>query len=81
MRGMNRMARLRWRCRRGKRELDLLLERYLNNHYRQADSAERAGFEALLERSDPDMEELLSGRCRTACPNEARAIERIRGHD
>ena len=78
---MSRTAKLRWRCRRGKRELDLLLERYLNGRYRHADPAERAGFEALLERSDPDLEDLLNGRSLPECPDEARAIERIRGHD
>ena len=78
---MSPTAKLRWRCRRGKRELDLLLERYLNSRYQHADPAERAGFEALLERSDPDLEDLLNGRSPPECPDQARAIERIRGHD
>lgn len=72
---------LRWRCRRGRRELDLLLQRYLNDHYGQADTAERAGFAALLERSDPELEDLLTGRVAPGSVAEARVIERIRRHD
>ena len=59
---MSRAARLRWRCRRGRRELDLLLQRYLNEHYEQAGAAEQACFEALLECSDPELEDRLTGR-------------------
>ena len=72
---------LRWRCRRGRRELDLLLQRYLNGHYGQAAADERAGFEKLLERSGPELEDLLTGRIPPASAAEARVVERIRRHD
>ncbi|MXW72649.1 MAG: succinate dehydrogenase assembly factor 2 [Gammaproteobacteria bacterium] len=77
---MGEHTRLRWRCRRGRRELDLLLERYLDDRYEQAGAAERAGFEALLERSDPELEDLLTGRLAPESPQQARVIERIRRH-
>ena len=73
-----RAEKLRWRCRRGRRELDLLLQRYLNDHYGKADAAERAGFEKLLERSDPELEDLLTGRMAPGSVAEARVVERIR---
>ena len=47
------LARLRWRCRRGMRELDFLLSRYLENDYLQADTAQRRAFESLLDLPDP----------------------------
>ncbi len=78
---MSRAARLRWRCRRGRRELDLLLQRYLSDRYEHADAGEREGFEALLERSDPELEDLLTGRLAPGSPEQARVIERIRRHD
>ncbi len=78
---MSRAAKIRWRCRRGRRELDLLLERYLDRCYEQADAAERLSFESLLERSDPDLEDLLVGRIAPDSPNQERLIERIRGND
>ena len=43
---------LRWRCRRGMRELDRLLERYLDQRWAQADDAERGVFRRLLETED-----------------------------
>ena len=44
--------RLRWRCRRGMRELDQLLERYLDNAWPNAEPSERAAFERLLACED-----------------------------
>lgn len=43
---------LRWRCRRGMRELDQLFERWLDRRWEQASDAERAVFRRLLETED-----------------------------
>jgi antitoxin CptB len=56
------IARLRWRCRRGMRELDVLLLRYLEQEYPAASAAERAAFAQLLELQDPDVFGYLVGR-------------------
>ncbi len=45
-------AKALWRCRRGVRELDLLLQGYLKSRFEQADSSEREAFLALLELPD-----------------------------
>lgn len=47
-----RVQRLRWRCRRGMRELDQLLTRYLDRAWATAPADERAHFERLLECED-----------------------------
>lgn len=47
--------RLRWRCRRGMKELDLLFARYLEARYVAAPEAERRAFEVLLGNEDPDL--------------------------
>jgi antitoxin CptB len=57
-----RLARLRWRCRRGMRELDVLLLRYLERDFPVADAATQAAFEELLSAQDPQIVELLAGR-------------------
>lgn len=44
--------RLRWRCRRGMRELDQLLERWLDREWRQSPTAEREVFLRLLDSED-----------------------------
>lgn len=56
------IAQLRWRCRRGMRELDELLTRYLEQVYPQASSAERSAFAQLLDLQDPDIFGYLVGR-------------------
>ena len=43
---------LRWRCRRGMKELDQLLVRYIEQRYPPADSSERAAFQRLLACED-----------------------------
>jgi antitoxin CptB len=56
------LNRLRWRCRRGMRELDVLLVGYLDRHYAAAPEAQRRAFETLLARPDPEILDLLAGR-------------------
>jgi antitoxin CptB len=48
-------SRLRWQCRRGMRELDQLLVRYLEQRYERADDDEKAAFQSLLALSDPQL--------------------------
>ena len=48
-------GRLRWRCRRGMKELDLLLVRWLDRCYPAAGPAARAAFARLLEAQDPQL--------------------------
>ena len=46
------LRRLRWRCRRGMRELDQLMLRYLDQCWATDDDKERAHFERLLASED-----------------------------
>lgn len=45
--------RLRWLCRRGMKELDVLLTGYLDTRYAHASEDERLAFETLLDQDDP----------------------------
>lgn len=56
------LARIRWRCRRGMRELDVLLLRYLDREFADATPTEKAAFEQLLSAQDPEIVDLLAGR-------------------
>lgn len=51
--------RLMWRCRRGMKELDLLLVRYLRRRYESAPGDERVAFAEFLELPDPDIARYL----------------------
>jgi len=71
-------GRLRWRCRRGMRELDVLLTRYLDRTYAGTSPAERAVFAQLLDLPDPELFAYLFSE---AIPEEAvhrEIIARIR---
>lgn len=56
------LSRLRWRCRRGMRELDMLLLSYVESYYPAAAATEQAAFRYLLTMPDPDILALLTGR-------------------
>lgn len=58
---MNELAKLRWQCRRGTLELDLLLARYLEAGYVQATDEEKALFAELLAFEDDALLEILMG--------------------
>jgi antitoxin CptB len=57
-----RLSRLKWHCRRSMRELDVILEGYLECEYRDSPPAHQAAFESLLNLQDPDILALLTGR-------------------
>ena len=63
------LARLRWRCRRGMRELDVMLGRYLDRAWETASSAERCAFAQLVELQDPELFGYLVGG--TSPPEDA----------
>lgn len=48
-------GRLRWRCRRGMKELDVMLVRWLEGPGQGASSAETALFDRLLDLPDPEL--------------------------
>ena len=72
------LRRLRWRCRRGMRELDQLLGRYLDREWRHSSEAERGVFLRLLETEDDRLWHWFMGH-ETADDDEIQTlVERIR---
>jgi len=71
-------SRLRWLCRRGMKELDLAMTRYLDCYYAEADEADKKGFIALLEMPDPDLYALLLGRNSSSSQNTEKVVRSIR---
>lgn len=59
------------------KELDVMLARWLDAHWAQADAVERAAFIALLDLQDPPLWDLLSGRVDPAA-GQARVVAAIR---
>ena len=60
------LAKLRWRCRRGMRELDRAMSAYLDNHYEIASIQEREDFVSLLDLQDPELYQLVTGKAKEA---------------
>ncbi len=60
----NARSRIRCRCRRGVRELDLLFERYLQQGFGRLPDTELVVFERLLEQPDLDIIDWLTGKRR-----------------
>jgi len=56
---MTELARLKWHCRRGMRELDLLLEGFLKHSYQSLSSAGRKNFARLLDCPNEDLMDWL----------------------
>src|SRR5262245_1259833 len=59
-------VRLRWRCRRGLLENDLILTRFLDSRGDALGPLEVAALDRLLDLSDNDLWDLLSGRAEPA---------------
>lgn len=72
-------GRLAWRCRRGMKELDLVLTRFLRERWPHASADERAAFERILELPDPQLAGYLMGREVATDPDMAAVLAALRG--
>ena len=73
-------ARLRWLCRRGMKELDVVLERYLADRYDSAPEVERAAFVALTSEEDPQLWDWIMGFDALPAGETGHVIEQLRRH-
>lgn len=72
------VGRLRWLCRRGMKELDLMMLTYLEQHYTQASDAHKAAFCALLDMQDPQLYALILERDSVADKDVNHVLEQLR---
>lgn len=75
---MSDLDKLRWRCRRGTLELDLVLLRYLKTRFSTADQAEQQAFLALLEQEDDALVRYLLGQLNPSDAALMALVTRIR---
>ena len=78
MSGDAELRRLRWRCRRGMRELDQLLERWLDAGWASASESERGIFLRLLDCEDDKLWHWFMGHEIPADASLQALVERIR---
>ncbi|UOA07471.1 succinate dehydrogenase assembly factor 2 [Methylobacter sp. S3L5C] len=75
---MKQLAKLRWQCRRGTKELDFLLLRYLDAGYILADDEEKARFVELLSYEDDQLIDILMGDLKVDAQPMKALIAKIR---
>ena len=75
---MSELKRIRWLCRRGMKELDVLLDRFVNAEYDTLSQAEHDELLALLNREDPDLWYLLMGRMPADNDTQSTLLSRMR---
>ncbi len=66
------------RCRRGRRELDLMLTRFVEAHYSSLSAGEKRCFDRLLDQQDPVLAAWLFGQTRPDDGQLARLVCKIR---
>lgn len=71
---INNLNRLRWACRRGMLELDVLLSNFLNEAYSHLETKDKQLFCDLLQSPDPELFAWLMGN---EDPNEAGLLKII----
>ena len=75
---MKEMERLRWRCRRGLLELDIVLGRFVEQCYATLDEEQRAAFDALLDESDTQLWDMVAGRKQASQNAQQAVLEKLR---
>jgi antitoxin CptB len=69
---------LQWRCRRGLKELDVLIQPFLHNAFRDLSVAEKAAFTRLMACEDMDLLDWLMHQATPTDPELEQLVERIR---
>ncbi len=75
---MSELNRLRWKCRRGTLELDLVLNRFLEQDYSALDCTSQQAFDVLLESGDEELWSLITDEKTGATPALQTVIDRLR---
>jgi antitoxin CptB len=59
---MKELDRIRWRCRRGMLELDIVLQVFVDKHYLQLNKTELMHFDTLLSLPDHDLWDMITSK-------------------
>ncbi len=75
---MKEVERVRWRCRRGLLELDIVLGRFVEQHYSGLNAAQQAAFGALLDTPDNPLWDMIAGKQEAATGEDQALLDKIR---
>ena len=68
--------RLKWKCRRGLLELDIVLQRFLEHHVMEDEALE--SFTRLLDLPDTELWDVVAGRSERFAPDLSEIVARLR---
>ena len=74
-------SKIKWRCRRGMLELDLILGEFVDKHLEQLTDEQIERFELLLQSNDPDIYAWLMGYAEPVNKELGEIVEFIRAQD
>lgn len=72
------IARLKWQCRRGMLELDLMLEAFINKKYANLEAPYKSAFRSLLKYQDQKLLDCLMGHIIPEDKDVAYVAEQVR---
>lgn len=78
---MSNLSKIKWRCRRGVKELDIVLCNYLEKYIESEEVNNEAlttAFKELLELEDPVLYAMLLGEVKADSKNQQKVLRRLR---
>jgi antitoxin CptB len=80
---MSELSKIQWRCRRGIKELDIVLSKYLEKYYKNEETTKNKdaltiAFQELIALEDPVLYALLLSEIETDDKNQKRVLERLK---
>ena len=78
MKQKNKIAQIKWACRRGMLELDFILNEFLANGFLKLSEVEHDDFLIFLENSDPDLYAWLMGFKQAEKAQDIKMVDNIR---
>ncbi len=75
---MKQLERMHWRCRRGLLELDIVLGRFVAQHYALLDAQQRQAFDDLLDAPDTVLWDMITGKESPAQAAQRQIVEWLR---
>nr|WP_256260817.1 succinate dehydrogenase assembly factor 2 [Shewanella sp. NIFS-20-20] len=73
------IARVKWACRRGMLELDVLFQPFVNDHYEGLSDTDKQAFIRLLTSEDPELFAWFMGHEQCPDPELAAMVVKVRG--
>jgi antitoxin CptB len=73
------MERVRWRCRRGLLELDIVLGRFIADRYPRMSNEQRVVFDELLDLPDTELWDLITDKKKTVHVHQRQVLEWLQG--